>query len=71
MRGEIDVVLTERINKTEDEEFKKVLEYLAETGVIDPCETMSKFELIAKLADLTKPEKESFRDLKIAASKPG
>ena len=71
MRGEINVVLTERINKTEDEEFKKVLEYLAENGFIDPCETKSKFELIAKLADLTDPEKESFRDFTNAASKPG
>ena len=66
VRGDINVELTNLINASTDDQFKKVLEDLEANGVIDPSETQSKYDLISKLSDLADAEKESFRDRIIA-----
>jgi hypothetical protein len=66
VRGDINVELTNLINASTDDQFKKVLKDLEANGVIDPSETSSKYDLISKLSDLADAEKESFRDRIIA-----
>jgi hypothetical protein len=66
VRGDINVELTNLINASTDDQFKKVLKDLEANGVIDPSETSSKYDLISKLSDLADAEKESFRDRVIA-----
>ena len=46
MRGDLNVVLTEYINKCSDDEFDKVLVQLNRDGTIDPAKVTNKFNLI-------------------------
>ena len=66
VRGDINVELTNLINASTEEQFKKVLDDLEANGVIDPSETKSKYDLIAKLSELEIAQKESFKDRIIA-----